>query len=206
MILDRAITRAKELNLNYDQNTIGLLFTGLNYFRPVQTYYRVRVKGFQDEWQIFALNDESGRVDNKGMLHYPIFGIQPGKYVIEVQASMSPDLWEVEPYEWTLVINEPWWRMTIVYASLGLLLLGLLIANFVYFNCNTRLKLSRSNIEGGVIKRVMACADICCNMENEELSPQVCRHHAEDYSLCERQAESSAHDGEVVGTGAGRCR
>ena len=171
MILDRAITRAKELNLNYDQNTIGLLFTGLNYFRPVQTYYRVRVKGFQDEWQIFALNDESGRVDNKGMLHYPIFGIQPGKYVIEVQASMSPDVWEVEPYEWILVINEPWWRMTIVYASLGLLLLGLLIANFVYFNRNTRLKLSRSNIEGGVIKRVMACADICCNMENEELSP-----------------------------------
>ena len=158
MILDRAITRAKELNLNYDQNTINLLFTGLNYFRPVQTYYRVRVKGFQDEWKIFAVNDESGRVDSKGMLHYPIFGIQPGKYIIEVQASMSPDVWEVEPYEWILVINEPWWRMTIVYASLGLLLLGLLIANFVYFNRNTRLKLSRSNIEGGVIKRVMACA------------------------------------------------
>ena len=99
MILDRAI------------------FTGLNYFRPVQTYYRVRVKGFQDEWKIFAVNDESGRVDSKGMLHYPIFGIQPGKYIIEVQASMSPDVWEVEPYEWILVINEPWWRMTIVYAQ-----------------------------------------------------------------------------------------
>ena len=117
MILDRSITRAKELNLNYDQNTINLLFTGLNYFRPVQTYYRVRVKGFQDEWKTFAVNDESGRVDSKGMLHYPIFGIQPGKYIIEVQASMSPDVWEVEPYEWILVINEPWWRMTIVYAS-----------------------------------------------------------------------------------------
>ena len=171
VILDRAITRARELNLNYNQNTIALLITGLNYFRPVQTYYRVRVKGFKDEWETFSLNDKTGRVDNKGMLHYAIIGIQPGKYVLEVQTSMSPNEWPVEPYTWKLTINEPWWRMTIVYATLGLLLIGLLITNFVYFNRNTRLKLSRSNIESDFIKRLTSFAEICRNMETEVLAP-----------------------------------
>lgn len=171
VILDRAITRARELNLNYNQNTISLLITGLNYFRPVQTYYRVRVKGFKNEWETFSMNDKTGRVDDKGMLHYAIIGIPPGKYEIEVQASMTPNEWLVEPYTWTLTVNEPWWRMTIVYATLGLLLIGLLLANFVFFNRNMKLKLNRSNIEGGFIKRLTAFADICSNMETEVLAP-----------------------------------
>lgn len=190
VILDRAITRAKEVNLNYNQNTIELLFTGLNYFRPVQTYYRVRVRGFQDEWQTFAMNDENDRVDNKGMLHYPIIGISPGKYVIEVQASMSPDSWEVEPYEWILTVNEPWWRKTIVYATLGLLLLGLMIANFVFYNRNIRLKLNRSNIEGGIVKRVKAFADICSNMESEVMSPASSELNTEQDDMTQEQFAS----------------
>ncbi len=171
MILDRAITRAREINLDYDQNTIELLFTGLNYFRPVQTYYRVRVKGFSNEWQIFAKNDESARVDSKGMLHYPIIGISPGKYEVEVQSSMSPDEWPVEPFVWIITVKEPWWRMTIVYAILGVLVLALLIGNFVFYNRNTRLKFDRNNIVGGVLNRVKAFSDICANMENETMAP-----------------------------------
>ena len=177
VILDRAITRAREFDLNYDQNTIELLITGLNYFRPVQTYYRVRVKGFKDEWQTFAMNDENGRVDSKGMLHYPIIGIPPGKYEIEVQASMSPDEWPVDPYVWILTINEPWWRMTIVYAILGLVLLALMTANFIFYNRNTRLRLSRSNIEGGFMNRVKTFAETCNNMESDTLSPVISRLH-----------------------------
>lgn len=190
VILDRAITRVKEINVNYDQNTILLRFSGLNYFRPVQTFYRVRVKGFKDEWQTFSLNDENNRVNAQGMLNYPIIGIKPGRYEVEVQVSMSPDEWEVEPYVWTIVVNEPWWRMTIVYATLGLLFLGLLIANFVYYNRNTRLKLRRSNIEGGIIHRIRTFADICTNMEGEVLAPVVSELETED----DEQAEDRFAD------------
>ena len=132
LILDRAITRAKEFSVNYDQNTISLLFSGLNYFRPAQTYYRIRVKGFHNDWEVYSLHDGTGRVDSQGMLLYPIIGIPPGKYEIEVQASMTPDNWQVEPYVWKLSVDEPWWRMTIVYVTLGGLLLGMLITNFVF--------------------------------------------------------------------------
>ncbi|MBQ7420351.1 MAG: helix-turn-helix domain-containing protein [Prevotella sp.] len=171
VILNRSITRTKEVNLDYDQNTISLLFTGLNYFRPVQTYYRIRIKGYQDEWKVYSSYDGSGKVDERGMLHYPIIGIPPGKYTIELQASMLPDEWSVEPYYWELSINEPWWRMTIVYLTLGILLLGMLIANFIFYNRNTRMRLHRNNIEGSIIKRVKTFVAMCGNMEEDELMP-----------------------------------
>ena len=171
VILDRAVTRAKEINVNYDQNTISLLFTGLNYFRPFQTYYRIRVKGFRNEWEVYSPHDGTRRVDDKGMLHYPIIGIPPGHYEIQVQVSMTPDNWDVEPFVWSLNVDEPWWRMTIVYVTLGLLLLGLLIANFVFYNRNIRLKLNRNNIEGGIIKRIKNFVNMCNNMEGETLIP-----------------------------------
>lgn len=173
LILDRAITRAKEFSVNYDQNTISLLFSGLNYFRPAQTYYRIRVKGFHNDWEVYSLHDGTGRVDSQGMLLYPIIGIPPGKYEIEVQASMTPDNWQVEPYVWKLSVDEPWWRMTIVYVTLGGLLLGMLITNFVFYNRITRLKLKRGNVESGILKRVKSFSVMCESMENEQLSASL---------------------------------
>ena len=173
VIIDRAITRAKEINVDYDQNTISLRFSGLNFFRPTQTFYRIRIKGFRNEWEVYSLHDGTGRVNNKGMLNYPIIGIPPGKYEIEVQASMTPDDWPVEPYVWKLSVDEPWWHMTIVYVTLGLLLIGMLIANFVFYNGNTRLKMKRKNIEDSVIKRIKSFATMCKNLEDEQLSPST---------------------------------
>lgn len=170
-ILDRMVNRAKEINLSYFHNNISLLVSGLNFFRPSQTYYRIRIKGFKDEWEVFSMHDGTGRVDEKGLLHYPIVSIPPGKYEIEIQASMTPEYWPVEPFVWHLSIREPWWRMTIVYVTLGILLLGMLIANFVFYNRNTRMKLNRMNIEGGMIKRVKAFAAMCENMQDDVLSP-----------------------------------
>lgn len=182
VIIDRAPTRIKEMDVNYDQNTIMLLFSGLNYFRPSQTYYRVRIKGYMDDWQVYTVSDESGRVDSKGLLHLPIIGIQPGNYDIELQVSMYADSWPVDPYVWRLSVNEPWWRMTIVYLTLGILLLGLMIANFVFYNKNTRMTLSRNNIEGGVLKRVKTFATMCEKMEDDVLSPYAmdAEGHQED--------------------------
>ncbi len=187
VILERAITRTKEVNLNYNQNTLSLRFTGLNYFRPVQTYYRVRIKGYQNDWKVYSLHDGTGRVDDKGMLNLPVIGLPPGKYDIELQASMDPDEWAVEPYVWTISVNEPWWRMTIVYVSLGLLLLGMLIANFVLYNKNTRMLLNKRNIEGGIINRVKTFVSTCEKMEDETLSP-----HTSENGIGEERAHEAA--------------
>ena len=129
VILDRALTRTKEINLNYDQNSVSLTFSGLNYFRPQQTYYRVRQTGpgRSGKWEVLTPYNSQGLVDRNGLLHLPMASLLPGHYTVEVQASMLPDVWETTPYEWIVNVNEPWWRTTGVLALLGLGLLFLLV-------------------------------------------------------------------------------
>ena len=47
VILEKAVSRTQEIDVNYDQNSLTLMFSALNYFRPQHTYYRVRVYLFQ---------------------------------------------------------------------------------------------------------------------------------------------------------------
>jgi hypothetical protein len=107
-ILDRALSRVWGLDLNYNQNSITLVFSALNYFRPQQTYYRVRIKGLDEEWRVLSPYSDERMVDENGLLHLPLMGIQPGEYELELQASMSPDDWETRPYVWKITIHEPW--------------------------------------------------------------------------------------------------
>ena len=53
VITDLAVSHTWHFNVNYNQNTLLLHFTGLNYLRPIQTYYRVRVQGVAgfDDWR-----------------------------------------------------------------------------------------------------------------------------------------------------------
>ena len=171
VILERTITRIAEFAVNYNQNSISLVFSGLNYMRPVQTYYRVRVPGLYDEWRVHSHADGDGFVDGRGLLHLPMPGLSPGTYEVEVQASMSPDSWPVKPFKWIIHVEQPWWRSTGVYLLLGLLLLALLVGNIVYYNRNLRLRFVRNNHENDILKRLMSYVERCENMAAETLSP-----------------------------------
>jgi AraC-like DNA-binding protein len=130
------------------------VFSALNYFRPQQTYYRVRMKGLDDEWRILSPYSDDGMVDENGLLHLPLMGIQPGEYELEVQASMSLNDWETKPYVWKITIHEPWWRTTGVFALFGLVLAVLLLINIYYYMKNATLKAMRNSEETMLIKRI----------------------------------------------------
>jgi len=153
-VLDRALSRVWALDLNYNQNSITMVFSALNYFRPQQTYYRVRMKGLDDEWRILSPYSDDGMVDENGLLHLPLMGIQPGEYELEVQASMSLNDWETKPYVWKITIHEPWWRTTGVFALFGLVLAVLLLINIYYYMKNATLKAMRNSEETMLIKRI----------------------------------------------------
>ncbi len=161
VILDKAVTRLSEINVNYNQNTISMTFSGLNYLRPLQTYYRVRVKGLYDDWQVLSYANSDGKIDSRGQLHLPLTSLKPGTYEVYVQASFFPDQWEVEPFRWVIHVNEPWWRTSGMLALLGVILLVLAIVNFILYNRNTRLKIQRSNEEGDVIRRIKSFVERC---------------------------------------------
>lgn len=161
VILDCAITRAREVAVNYNQNSLTLVFSGLNYFRPLQTYYRVRVKGIYNEWRVLSHANSNGLVDAKGLLHLHLVGIRPGKYAVELQASTTPDVWLQKPFVWTIRVEQPWWRSTGVYLLLGLVLLLIAAGNVYYFNRNTRLRMRYLNDEKETMKLVRSFVRRC---------------------------------------------
>lgn len=171
VVIDRAITRVKDINLNAEQNTVSLTFSGLNYFRPLQTYYRVRVVGIDDEWKVYSRFNGSSQVDDKGMFHLPLIGLKPGDYHVEVQASIFPDVWKGTPYVWEIHVNQPWWQATGIYVVIVVLILMMMIVNFVLYNRNTRMRTRRNAEEGDIVRKMRAYVERCDNYDHEHLGP-----------------------------------
>lgn len=171
VILQKAVSRTDEVNLNYDQNSITMTFSGLNYIRPIQTFYRVKVDPLDSQYHILSYYNSQGKVDRNGQLHLPLTGIKPGTYKVSVQVSMFPDQWTTQPYIWTINVNQPWWRAEGMYWLLGIVLLLLLLANFLLYNRNTRMRMQRNNDEGDFIRRLLNFVDRCDTMQNDILSP-----------------------------------
>ena len=171
VILEKALTRTKEINVNYNQNSLSLTFSGLNYFRPRQTYYRVRVKELDPAWKIYSYFNSGGMVDRNGQLHLPLAGLKPGTYTIELQVSMSPDNWDTEPYEWIINVHEPWWRTTGMFLLLMGILAVLVLVNIYYYLRNAKMAALKNSEEQGLIKRIKIFANACQNADGELLEP-----------------------------------
>ena len=170
-ILDRALSRVWGLDLNYNQNSLTLVFSALNYFRPQQTFYRVRVLGLDEEWRVLS-PFSSDMVDKDGLLHLPLIALRPGHYTIQVQASLAPDVWDTRPYEWTIDVNEPWWRSVGMFGLLAFVLVVMAGINLFYYMKNANLRAMRNSEEIGLINRIYAFVDRC-NTSAEVLEPVV---------------------------------
>ena len=170
-ILDRALSRVWGLDLNYNQNSLTLVFSALNYFRPQQTFYRVRVLGLDEEWRVLS-PFSSDMVDKDGLLHLPLIALRPGNYTIQVQASLAPDVWDTRPYEWTIDVNEPWWRSVGLFGLLAFVLVVMAGINLFYYMKNANLRAMRNSEEIGLINRIYAFVDRC-NTSTEVLEPVV---------------------------------
>ena len=194
-ILEKAVTRTKEINLDYDQNTLRLTFSGLNYFRPMQTYYRVRVKGTRrfNEWQMFSHGLTPDIVDQYGMMRLTLLNLEPGRYEVEVQASLTPELWKTDPFVWVVTVHQPWWRSTGIYYLLVFFMFGLLLVNFLIYNKNVKLRMIRHNEEGDVVRRVIQFANRCEAQRREELSPNKLKQEGEEDSPGQVMSKEFVH-------------
>lgn len=171
VVLDQALIRMKEFNFDYDQNSLSLTFSALNYFRPQQTYYRVRVKEINDVWKVMTPYNSQGQVDSRGQFHLPLPSLKPGTYTIELQASMGFEDWDTEPREWVIHINEPWWRATGLFILLGVVLLGLFLLNVYFYVHNANMRARRASEEKGILHRIKLFADRCVHTKDEILAP-----------------------------------
>lgn len=177
VIIDKAVSRLREINVNYDQNSITMMFSGLNYFRPQHTYYRVRVNGLDDQWHVYSSFEPDALVDKGGRFRLQLMALQPGTYEIEVQASMNPKVWNTRPYKWIINVNEPWWRSTGVYWLLALVLLILGGINAYYYLRNDRMLTMRDAQERPLLRNIRHFAERCMIRGKEPLEPSVDEIH-----------------------------
>lgn len=169
VILEKALSRTSEINLNYNQNSVSLTFSALNFFRPQQTYYRVRVRGLDDTWHVLTRYNSGGLVDRVGQLHLPLVSLKPGSYTIEVQTSLVPDKFNTVPYEWVVNVHEPWWRTTGVLLLACFILLILIVINAYFYLRNTKMRTLRNSQEQSVIKRIKSFAERSSMLRQEKL-------------------------------------
>ena len=177
VILDRAITRTWDITVDYNQNSLMLLFSGLNFLRPIQTYYRLRMKGFIDDWEVYSYFNSDGMVDERGLLHLPLVGLKPGVYKLELQVSLSPEEWPQEPLTWIIRVEEPWWRTTGLYVLLCVAGALLAILNFYHYNRNQLLRMKVRGEEYELQHRIVTYAVRCKSLENEVLTPYSLQSH-----------------------------
>ena len=171
-VIDRAIARVKEISLTSNQRTVSLTFSPLNYFRPLQSYYRVRIKGMGEEkWQTYTYYN-SYNVDNRGMLHLQLYDLEPGSYTIEIQASMFPGYWEGEPFRWEIVMNQSWWQAMGMYYLCAIVILVLGAINIVLYIKNTRMRIRRNHEEGDVISKICVFVERADGFDREKLAPK----------------------------------
>ena len=172
-VVDRAVARCQDINLASNHSSVLLMFSGLNYYRPYQTYYRVHLVGDGiDKWEECSYFSGQHKVDDKGLLHYPLYGLEAGDYELTVEASMFPDQWDDdETYTWRVHVGQPWWRSIGLYLLIGIAILVLGGYNLTFFSRNTRMKLRRNHEERDVIEKIKSFVDRCDAFESEMLLP-----------------------------------
>ena len=172
VMINEAVSRIRHLDFDYLAKTIKLTFSALNFFRPLQTYYRVRVVGSEDEsWKVYSFFNSDGLVDSKGLLHYPLIGLEPGDYSIEVQASMFPDKWVTPPLKIGISIHQPWWQTTGLYIVIIIVLALLGVLNVFLYSRNGHLRIKCNLEEFELIKLLDTFIKRCEAGKNEIQSP-----------------------------------
>ncbi|TRX09504.1 response regulator [Flavobacterium gawalongense] len=139
VILKNAIAATNRLELNYNQNFINVDFSALNYVNPIQTYYRYRLEGVDDNWREIVAQNGTGSASYTNLA--------PGTYVLKVKAASNSREWSNEYAEISIVVNPPFWRAPIAYVLYLAIALLLLYLSLTYYKRWTNQQLVRKNEE-----------------------------------------------------------
>ncbi|MDQ6608930.1 MAG: histidine kinase [Bacteroidota bacterium] len=87
---------AKEISLNYHQNTFSFDFAAIDYRDPQENRHLFMLEGYDNTWR------------NSGAEHTAYYyNVPPGNYVFKVKAANSNGVWTERSIK--LVITPPWW-------------------------------------------------------------------------------------------------
>lgn len=134
--LNEPITKARSVQLNYDDTYFTIEFSNLDYSNIDKVQYSYKLEGFDQQW-----ND----IGSKRSAVYT--NLDPGDYRLKVRSKTGIESWSSDYSTLGISIKPPWWRTP--YAYFGLLLLLMLVGLYLRYNQSLRetIKENRSNLE-----------------------------------------------------------
>jgi ligand-binding sensor domain-containing protein/class 3 adenylate cyclase len=119
------------LELNPDESTIRIDFTGICFTNADDLRYQVKLEGASDEWE---------DVGNQNYISYPL--LRPGSYEFFVKAANNEGVWNEEAASFKFVILPPWY-LTKTFFAIAALLLVLGVFSFIKIRERNLLRVNR---------------------------------------------------------------
>ena len=109
------LAKLNQIELNYNQNSLGFSFVANNFIKSTKNKFRYRLKNYQDEWT----ETSSGK-------DIAFTKVPSGKYILEVFASNNDGVWNKEPYQLFIKIYPPvllsWYAYLVYFILLGVII------------------------------------------------------------------------------------
>ncbi|HEY5408962.1 MAG TPA: two-component regulator propeller domain-containing protein, partial [Ginsengibacter sp.] len=137
-VLHTTIDYAKEIKLNYKQNTFSFDFNATDYANMSETKYLYMLENYDNTWR---------DIGTEHKVYF--FNVPPGKYVLHLKA-ISPDgVWAEKNL--SIIISPPWWRTWWAYIIFALVFIGI-VWSFIHYR-SVRLRRQNKLLEEKVNHR-----------------------------------------------------
>lgn len=115
-ILYRLNTYRKKLDLSYQDYSVTIEFSALDYTNPSKNRYLYQLKGLSDKWI---------DIGNRRFVHFT--NLSSGSYTFNIKGSNNDGLINENPSSLEINIAPPWWRSNYAYAGYIILLIFIVI-------------------------------------------------------------------------------
>ncbi len=94
----KSISATNNISLGYNQNTVALFFTAVNFKNSEKNIYRYKMDGFDNSWNYAGIERKATYTN-----------LSPGKYTFHVQAANNDGVWNLDGAKLTIEILPPWY-------------------------------------------------------------------------------------------------
>lgn len=154
------------LEFDYDDNDLAFLFSAMKYVRPRNVYWRYRISGHADDWQVVSADSTPDLVDDRGRLRLSFVDLPPGDYSLEVMASANPGRWNGGVRRITFVVRHPWWATLPAYMAYIFILLSVLALSVWLYVRRVRRRAEQKSREDMLLMRIQDLIEKCNQYES----------------------------------------
>ena len=164
------------IHFEYAAKMISIEFAGLDFVLPEKNRFAYILEGFDHDWNYTRSGSHIATYTN----------LDPGNYVFRVKAANNDGIWNKKSSKLNIVILPPWWATWWFRISVGLALVGALMA--FYFRRTRSIRKRNLELKNEVISQTRELRQI--NEELQQTSEEVNRQNIEINKLFEELTES----------------